>query len=111
MGTGKERIFCGEFVADVYMNAGLLDPTTNIREYAPATFDSSRHTLLRNAKFSKEYRLIGPNSKKDKEDTKLGWASITDEDFYPKVDAKKPVQVQMYQPPKLQPATQPSTEP
>lgn len=96
----KEKVFCGEFVADVYMTAGLLAPDVNKKEFSPACFDSTRHVLLRDAKFSQEHRLLGPNKMEDRVDQTMGWESMTDKDFFAKVDTKVPIQAQMYQPPK-----------
>eukprot|EP00928_Gymnodinium_smaydae_P061765 TRINITY_DN45778_c0_g1_i1.p1 TRINITY_DN45778_c0_g1~~TRINITY_DN45778_c0_g1_i1.p1 ORF type:complete len:614 (+),score=104.82 TRINITY_DN45778_c0_g1_i1:69-1910(+) len=102
--SGKDKIFCAEFVADVYQRTGLLDAKLNKNEFSPACFDSSRHLCLRGAKLSGEHVLIGMNSKDCQK--KPDWVQRYNESFIPLVNTKcqlfemsEPRQQSMYTPP------------
>jgi len=61
-------IFCSEFVADVYKEAGLIQGDTDAAEVLPSYFDSTRRLkLLQGATLSVEHVFVGPNTKEEYE--------------------------------------------
>mmetsp|Transcript_12344 Transcript_12344/g.22096 ORF Transcript_12344/g.22096 Transcript_12344/m.22096 type:complete len:196 (-) Transcript_12344:128-715(-) len=60
-------MFCSEFVAKAFMNAGLINPKLNAAEFIPSMFDTSRHVWLRKgARLSEEHVVVGPNTLKER---------------------------------------------
>lgn len=99
----KDGVFCGEFVADVLKETGLLENYVNTDEYSPPCMDSSRHLNVVGAKLSCEYTVIGIDGAPDASRPEWGGRFKVGQDGDISLDPKKgPVQQQMdYQPPPL----------
>eukprot|EP00450_Noctiluca_scintillans_P008942 CAMPEP_0194487658 /NCGR_PEP_ID=MMETSP0253-20130528/7866_1 /TAXON_ID=2966 /ORGANISM="Noctiluca scintillans" /LENGTH=436 /DNA_ID=CAMNT_0039327913 /DNA_START=73 /DNA_END=1383 /DNA_ORIENTATION=- len=54
--------FCSEFVAQLYMDLGIIDSKLDAAEFSPSFFDTTRHLWMHDGHLSKEHVLIGPNT-------------------------------------------------
>lgn len=63
-----DAMFCSEFVAQAFMDAGLINPNLNAAEFIPSMFDTTRHVWLRKGAFlSEEHVVVGPNELADRD--------------------------------------------